>query len=434
MEEARTTVSIENIRRDLAGAVTRIMDRHEVGGIIRDKPEAVYIKVNGIDFKPYTYTSIEVTGAVIDYCREAGAREVYVMENSTQSNFTRLVLHVAGFEGMTDRHPAELLYLDEGRQARIGLPRMGYDVRVSKHVKRIIDDRDSVCYFNLPRLKTHSMTVLTCGIKNQYGLIAQEDRSPDHNWRLHRKIADIYSVIQPDFTVVDGTVATAYGHYPPRALHKKALVPFNILVGGPDTLAVDTVCARILGYDVDEVGHLREARDMGLGCADLDRIEVAGETLDRFTERYPYELYDAFPPDVEVIKGRERNCLEGCRANTLALLQVLYLDFDGKGGFTIVMGKGHDREVIDSIEGRVFIAGPCAYDEVGRKLTRRLGKKNVFFSRECNDLASITGGLTRLMKVSPLSMVPLSPLKSIELLTRAKLHRTTARIPPLFPV
>ena len=426
-------VSVIDVKRDLPGAVAGILDRHGVDEIIKDKPDACYIKVNAIDSKPHVYTSIAVTGEVIDYCQRAGAQKVFLMENSTQSNFTRLVFEVAGFKRLCEERGAEPLYLDEGREAKVRLPHMGYDIHVSRHVKRIIDDRDKVTYINVPKLKTHSMTVMTVGIKNQYGLVSQRDRSPDHNFRLHKKLADVYSVIQPDFTLVDGTVATIYGHYPPEALHKMALVPFNILVGGRDTVAVDTVCARILGYKVSEVKHLAEARDMGLGCADMRSINVEGEPMDRFTEKYPYRLYDAFPHDVEIIRGTDRNCLEGCDANTLALLQVLYLDFEGKGGFTIVMGKGFDRKRIDGIKGRVLVAGPCAYDEVGERLIGRLGRKNVLFTRECNDLASTTGALTKLMKVSPLKMVPINPLRSVRLLVEAKLRGSKARIPPLIP-
>lgn len=433
MSAPKARVSVVDIKRDLPGSVARILDSHGVDALIARKPEACYVKVNAIDFKPYVYTSLQVTGEVIDYCRRAGAERVFLMENATQGNFTRLVFEVAGFTKLAEEHGAEPLFLDEGREGTVRLPHMGYDIHVSRHVKDIIDARESVTYINVPRLKTHSMTVMTVGIKNQYGLVSHRDRSPDHNFRLHRKLADVLSVICPDFTLVDGTVATIYGHYPPEALHKKALVPLNILVGGLDTVAVDTVCARILGYEVDEVSHLAAARDMGLGCADLDSIEVDGEPLARFKQKYPYQLYDAFPHDVEVIRGSERNCLEGCDANTMALLQVLYLDFEGKGGFTIVMGKGFEKERIDAIEGRVLVAGPCAYDEVAERLMGRLGSRNVFYSRECNDLASTTGALTRLMKVSPLKMVPLNPVRSLELLAKAKLNRSRARIPPIIP-
>jgi hypothetical protein len=55
------------------------------------------------------------------------------------------------------------------------------------------------------------------------------------------------------------------------------------------------------------------------------------------------------------------------------------------------------------------------------------------FTRECNDLASTTGALTKLMKVSPLKMVPINPVRSVQLLVLAKLKGSKARIPPLIP-
>lgn len=429
----KPVVRITEIKRDLPGAVRGMLDEHGVAETIAKKPDACYVKVNAIDFKPYCFTSLDVTREVLDYCREAGAKKLYLMENATQANITRLVFEIAGFRTVAELHGAEPLYLDEGSEAKVRLPEMDYDIHVSRHVKDIIDNRDSVTYINVPKLKTHSMTVMTVGIKNQYGLVAHRDRSPDHNFRLHAKLADLYSVIQPDYTLVDGTVVTIYGHYPPVALQKKCLVPLNILVGGRDTVAVDTVCARILGYEVDEVGHLREARDRGLGVADLGKIDLEGKPLEGFDRKYPYQLYDAFPHDVEIIRGAERNCLEGCDANTMALLQMLYLDFEGKGGFTIVMGKGFDAEKIDAIEGRVLVAGPCAYDETFHRLCDRLGNRNVFATTECNDLASTTGALGTLMKVNTLKMVPLNPLKSAAILAQAKLHRSKARIAPIIP-
>jgi uncharacterized protein (DUF362 family) len=431
MPEERARVSIVDAKDDLAKAVSGVMDSDGVAETIRAKPE-VYIKVNAIDTKPYVYTSLEVTAAVIDYCKAAGAKKIYLMENATQGNFTRLVFHVAGFEKVAREHGAQTLYLDEGKQVPVKLEHMGYEVKVSRHVKRIIDERASVTYIDVPRLKTHSMAVITCGIKNQYGLIMHKDRASDHNFNLGKKLADIYGVIQPDYCLVDGTTATIYGHYPPLALHKESLVHFNILVAGRDTVAVDTVCARIFGYAVDEVPHLSQAREMGLGVADLDEIDVEGEPLSRFDKKYPYSLYDDFPSDVPVIRGKERNCIEGCDANTMALLQGNYLDYGGKGGFTIVMGKGLDLSEIDRIQGRVFIAGGCAYDEVANRLITRLGKNNVKYTRECNDLAGAIEGMGQFMRVSPFKLVPVNPVVSGWLLVSALGHRTTARIPSLF--
>ena len=428
---SRTVVSVIDIKRDLRGAVARAMERHAAGGIIKGKP--VYIKVNAVDFQPYAYTSPEVAGNIIDYCKQAGASHVYLMDNCTRGNVTRVVFYVSGLEKVAREKGAEPLYLDEGPKAKIKLPHTGHVVTINRHIKDIIDDRDNYCYICAPKMKTHTQAVMTLGIKCQYGLLSHDSRLADHNWKLHRKLADIYSVIQPDLTVVDGTVATIHGHYAPKSLQKECLVPFNLLIAGRDTLAVDTICSRIFGYSVDEVPHLAEARDMGLGCADLSSIEVEGEPLSRFKKRYPWEIYDAFPHDVEIIRGSERCCTEGCEGNTLSVLQLLYLDFGGKGGFSIFMGKGIEQAQIERARGRVFVCGPCAYEEAYPRLVERLGRRNVFYTTECNDLQGVIASLNKLMKVMALKMVPASPLITGSLLLKAKLHRSDARTPSLWP-
>jgi uncharacterized protein (DUF362 family) len=426
-----TTVSVIDIKRDLKGAVRRVMDRHGADGLAKGKP--VYIKVNAVDFKPYSFTSPEVAGEVIDYCANAGASRIYLMDNCTRGNLTRMVFHISGLEKVAKQRGAEPLYLDEGRKAKVKLPHTGHIVTVNRHIKGIIDDRDATCYIGLPRMKTHTQAVMTLGVKNQYGLLSHDSRPADHNWKLHRKLADIFSVIRPDMTVVDGTVATIHGHYVPEALKKECLVPFNLLIAGTDTLAVDTVCARIFGYSVDEVPHLAEARDMGLGCADLKKIDVEGEPLSRFKKRYTHEIYDAFPHDVDIFRGTERCCTEGCEGNALSVLQLLYLDFAGAGDFSIFMGKGIDSSDVDRTRKRAFVCGPCAYEEVYPRLVEKLGKRNVFYTTECNDLTGIIGSLNKLMKVSALKMVPMNPLASMPILVKAKLNRSDARVAPIWP-
>jgi uncharacterized protein (DUF362 family) len=69
----------------------------------------------------------------------------------------------------------------------------------------------------------------------------------DHGYA---RLAALYALTQPDFTVVEGLTGTIHGRFPPTTLLDEYVVPFNLLVGGQDTLAVDIVGARILGYDV----------------------------------------------------------------------------------------------------------------------------------------------------------------------------------------
>jgi hypothetical protein len=133
------------------------------------------------------------------------------------------------------------------------------------------------------------------------------------------------------------------------------------LIGGPDTLAVDVVGSRVLGYSLSEVEHLRLAEEWGLGEGEIKRIEVIGD-LDRFTTRYPYEILRRFADGVRIVQGRERACVEGCKGNTECVLEILSNDYDGKGGFSVVFGKGFDDGDLVDLPGDILVVGDCAIE------------------------------------------------------------------------
>lgn len=400
-------------------------------GVLGGRREA-FIKVNAVDFKPYCHTDPRAVRALAAILYRAGARRVYVMDNCTQGNFTRLVFRVSGLERAAREAGAVPLYLDEGRQVEVTLPTLGYRVHVSRWVKeRLMGGGDENLYISLPKLKTHSMATVTLGVKNQFGLIMQSDRIRDHNWNLHRKFADIFMLVRPHFTVIEGLHALNHGHYAPEGLAGDCVEELGVFIGGEDTLAVDAVGADLLGIDPRQVEHLRLAAEEGLGCIDLEAIEVIGDR-GPFRRRYTPELLPVFPPDVRILEGAERCCPEGCSLNTRMVLQMLYVDFHGRGGFTICMGKGWEEEELEALEGPVLVVGDCAAEEAYPVLRDRLGRGKVRVSPGCNDLRGVLANLTPLMGINPINMVPLPVWESTWLLARAMLHRTTARIPPLW--
>ena len=191
--------------------------------------------------------------------------------------------------------------------------------------------------------------------------------------------------------------------------------------------------SRLFGLAARDVPHLRIAleRGYGDGVEAFEDIEIIGDISD-FTEVYPTDLLQRFPEDVTILRWKERLCKEGCQNNPLTLLQVLGFDHGGKGGWTLVMGKGHDPAEIAAIEGKVLVAGRCAIAEVGDTLVERLGKKNVYFTGYCNDLCASINAMCHLMKVPPLVLAPQPFLTSLKLLAQAKLHRTQANVPNPF--
>jgi len=435
----------KELKDEVFKAVAEIFDSAGGKKLLKSSGD-VYLKPNAIDGKAYTYTRAELVEAVIHYWKNTGARRIYLFENCTQSNFTRMVFALTGYSDICRRYGVKEIYLDEEKNVTFTFKGKAAETQedggykstaflIPKFVtENLIERANENLYISLPKLKTHSMAGVTLGVKNQWAFPQPGDRRPDHNYNLASKLADVMGYIQPDFTIIEGIEATVYGHYPATALADKCVLPFRVLIGSANVTAADITGAKLFGLTPEnDVQHLKIAIERGYsrGVKSFNDVEIVGDISD-FTKRYDWNLYPQFPEDVTILKGKERCCREGCQNNPLTLLQCLAYDFNGKGGWTLVMGKGHDPAVIDAIKGRVLIAGHCAIEETGERLTARLGKKNVYFTGYCNDLCATTNAMCHLMNVDPLLMAPLPFFKSVKLLLLSKLKGSKAMVPYLF--
>jgi uncharacterized protein (DUF362 family) len=427
-------VTIADTTKGLPAALDAVFAPY--GGVHKVIPAGskVHVKPNGISFSPGVHTDPVVVDAVLSYLRDHGYRRLALMENSSHGIPTRLVFAVTGYDRIARRHGAELVYLDEGGTATYTLEGEETPIRISRRLyERFIDPSRSAdnFYLSLPKLKTHSMTTVTLGVKNQQAFPVDRDRMHFHNHEtLHGRLARLYRMVRPDFCIIEGVTAIFNGHVPPKALLEESSVRLDVLIGGWDTVAVDTVGARVLGYGIDEVEHLRLAAEWGLGEGKLDSIEVVGD-LSRFQTRYPCTLQRRFRPDVRIVEGRERACVEGCKGNTECALEIMSNDYRSQGGFTIVFGKGFDEADLADLSGDLLVVGDCAVNEVGAELRRRYPSRRIVEVDAHNDLRGITAGVATMMKIRPLDLVPLSPLRALWISLAARMHGLSTRMPPL---
>ncbi len=424
---------LADTRSGIAQAVNAIFEHFGGGGTLLRSSKDVYIKVNAVGLEPNVYTDPEVLRQTILYFQKCGARGIYVIENCTQANFTRLVFKAIGYLKICRETGAIPVFLDETPSVPIFLEGIEEFIDISRFVfERLIENGTKNLYLSLPKLKTHSMSQVTLSIKNQFGLVHQRSRIADHNYRIHQKFADIYRVLRPDFVLIDGLIATNHGHYPTEYNADKCVVPMDILIGGSDPLATDVVGAALIGFNLTDVKHLDLCRATGIGQSDIDQINIINRPL--FEERkqsFTCELLDDYPPDITFLWGKERCCKEGCRRNTESMVEMLYRDHGGKGGFTILMGKGIDKQAVDHIKYRAHIAGSCAIQDYGVALQARLGRKNVTMSPGCNDLALTVYGLCKHMRVNQVSLSGLSLIQTAAPFIMAKLKGSQANIVPL---
>ncbi len=122
----------------------------------------------------------------------------------------------------------------------------------------------------VPVMKTHNKSVITGAIKNQWGCLPRFR----HNYHLvlDQALADINSVVRPCFALMDATVGLE-GNSPKSGAPK---VVNRVLASG-DLVALDTVAAKVMGFDPAHIPHLHECVAAGLGTADLECIRVLGD-------------------------------------------------------------------------------------------------------------------------------------------------------------
>jgi uncharacterized protein (DUF362 family) len=130
---------------------------------------------------------------------------------------------------------------------------------------------------HLPTVKTHGHSVTTGAVKNAFGGLLKEVRHYAHKY-IHEVLVDLLLMqreLHPGiFCVMDGTVCGDGAG--PRTMVPKVK---NILLAGGDSLAVDSVAAKIMGFDPLSIPYIKMAHEMGLGVGDLAEIEIAGEDI-----------------------------------------------------------------------------------------------------------------------------------------------------------
>ena len=131
---------------------------------------------------------------------------------------------------------------------------------------------------HLPTVKTHGHSITTGAVKNAFGGLLKEVRHYAHKY-IHEVLVDLLMMqreLHPNvFAVMDGTVCGNGAG--PRTMDP---VEGDLVLAGADSVAIDAVAARVMGFDPMQIPYLRMATERGLGEARLDRIEIIGEDID----------------------------------------------------------------------------------------------------------------------------------------------------------
>lgn len=135
---------------------------------------------------------------------------------------------------------------------------------------------DADFIINVPKIKTHGLTVFTCAIKNMYGVIPGLKKTEYHKESprpsdFSKLVVDIFALSKPGLNIVDGVVGM--DGRGPSAGNPKEL---GMILASTDAVALDSYICHILGKNPLKVPTNKIAYERGLGKADINEIEILG--------------------------------------------------------------------------------------------------------------------------------------------------------------
>jgi len=130
---------------------------------------------------------------------------------------------------------------------------------------------------HLPTVKCHIYTTTTGAMKNAFGGLMNTRRHQSHSW-IHQTLVDLLAIqkeIHPGiFTLMDGTTC---GNGPgPRTMMP---VEKDFILAGSDSVAIDAVAARMMGFEPMNIPYIRLATEAGLGTGIMKDIEIIGADI-----------------------------------------------------------------------------------------------------------------------------------------------------------
>ncbi|MFZ2146661.1 MAG: DUF362 domain-containing protein [Sedimentisphaerales bacterium] len=137
---------------------------------------------------------------------------------------------------------------------------------------------DADVIINLPKFKSHQQLVATFAVKNMFGCISGKRKALWHFAKggnpndFCELLIDIFKFLNPALTIIDAVVAMD-GQGPIRGRTR----PLGWLIGGNDPIACETICAKLVGIEPENVPIIKTARQIGFGCSDPAKIEIVGD-------------------------------------------------------------------------------------------------------------------------------------------------------------
>ncbi len=289
--------------------------------------ERIVVKPNMVSVaKPLSATHADALRAVLEFLKARTSREITIAEGTACSD-TRKGFARYGYCDVARHYGAKLVDLNRDRWAHVDLVDRDFKP-LTLRVARTIAESD--CRISLAPMKTHDTVVVTLSLKNLVmGSLIRRHR--DVGPVLERILHTVHHKVRPRDPlyprsmnwivrwIIRSDKLQMHQTYPTMNINLYRLakafpahlavldgftgmegpgptsgnpVDLRVALASTDFIACDSVGARVMGFDPEEIGYLHYAMKNCLGEGDLEKIEILGERIEDC--RRPFEPHPLF--------------------------------------------------------------------------------------------------------------------------------------------
>ena len=205
-------------------------------------------------------THTQIVAGIIEYLQECGYTNVVMLEGSWVGDKTEEAARVCGYLELSEKY--QVPFLDMQKEKGVQTDCAGVLLNICKAAL------DVDFLINVPVLKGHCQTRITCALKNLKGLIPNSEKRRFHAMGLHKPIAHLNAGIRQDFIVTDnicGDLDFEDGGHP---------VEMNRILAGCDPVLMDAYVCQMMHYEAEDVPYLKMAEELNVGCADISKAQI----------------------------------------------------------------------------------------------------------------------------------------------------------------
>jgi len=238
----------------------------EAGSSKKKECLRIGIKPNLVTPSPAEFgatTHPEIVEALICFLNRSGYMNLMIYEGSWAGDSTKEAFEYCGYNRLAEKYGISLVDTKE-------LPSRKTDCHgLELELCSCIEEIDFL--INVPVLKGHCQTKMTCALKNMKGLIPDREKRRFHTMGLHKPIAHLNTGIRQDFILVDdicGDPDFEEGGNPGND---------GCILAAKDPVMVDAYACRQLGWKTEDVPYVLLAEQLGVGSTEKPLITDIGE-------------------------------------------------------------------------------------------------------------------------------------------------------------